>query len=194
MNAQALHSTGAAGQTSTGYRSEEIADRGNMFRFGAFQLIPESRTLLRNDAPVELGGRAFDLLMTLLQSRGEIVSKDTIMREVWPTTTVDESNLRFQMTCLRRAILEERDRIKTVPGRGYLFISDDPCRELRADPGAEQPPIVIIDGSPENRELLYRVLASAGVRVESFASVAAFLGGELTATPGRALRIAGVAV
>jgi DNA-binding winged helix-turn-helix (wHTH) protein len=163
------------------HRQYGLANRHDPIRFGAFEILPAARTLLLRGMPVDLGSRAFDLLMTLVASRGEIVSKDAIMRAVWPTTTVDESNLRFQMTCLRRALRDERVRIKTVPGRGYLFVAERQSSAemplgLKVGPAeADDPPIVIIDGDPQNRERLSRLLAATGARVMSFATVAAFL-------------------
>jgi DNA-binding response OmpR family regulator len=74
---------------------------------------------------VELGSRAFDLLLCLLRSRGKVVSKNDIVAEVWPTTFVEESNLRFQMATLRKALGADGDIIKTIPGRGYLLIEDE---------------------------------------------------------------------
>jgi DNA-binding winged helix-turn-helix (wHTH) protein len=92
--------------------------------------------LLCRGIPVQIGGRAFDLLMTLLRSRGTLLGKDEIIRQVWPETFVDEINLRFQMTMLRKLLGEDRDLIKTVTGRGYLLIDDQDVREeplLRAE-------------------------------------------------------------
>ncbi len=94
------------------------------FSFGPFRLLPGSRTLLHKGQPVECGSRAFDLLHVLLLSRGKLVSKDDIVRHVWPTTCVEESNLRFQMASLRKVLGAYRDLIKTIPGRGYLLASE----------------------------------------------------------------------
>jgi DNA-binding winged helix-turn-helix (wHTH) protein len=94
------------------------------FSFGPFRLLPGSRTLLHSGRPVECGSRAFDLLHILLLSRGNLVTKDDIVRHVWPTTCVEESNLRFQMASLRKVLGPYRDLIKTIPGRGYLLASD----------------------------------------------------------------------
>ena len=102
------------------------------FSFGPFRLLPGSRTLLRDGQPVECGSRAFDLLHVLLLSRGQVVSKDDIVRHVWPTTCVDESNLRFQMASLRKVLGVYRDRIKTIPGRGYLMASQSQATEQAA--------------------------------------------------------------
>jgi hypothetical protein len=80
--------------------------------------------LLRDGAPVPLGSRAFDLLHALLLSRGKVLSTPDIVRSVWPVTTVDECNVRFQVACLRKALGESRDLIKTVPGRGYVLVEE----------------------------------------------------------------------
>jgi len=153
-------------------------------RFGRFEVLPGARTLLFLGSPVEIGGRAFDLLLTLLSAAGQIVPKEHIISKVWPTTTVDESNLRFQMTCLRRILGDESRRIKTIPGRGYIFIEDERACPEAAPPmpwrTSERTPVVIIDSDPQSREHLSRILASAGARVESFATVMAFLTGSET--------------
>jgi DNA-binding winged helix-turn-helix (wHTH) protein len=109
-------------------RVGQLPDRNQPreFSFGPFRLLPGSRTLLREGQPVDCGSRAFDLLHVLLLSRGQVVSKDDIVRHVWPTTCVDESNLRFQMASLRKVLGAYRDAIKTIPGRGYLMASE--CR------------------------------------------------------------------
>lgn len=97
-------------------------------RFGRYRLVPGARLLLRDGAPVELGGRAFDLLHLLISWRGEVVEKEAIVRHVWPTTCVQESNLRFQIAALRRLLGRDNGLIKTIPGRGYLFADEfDPA-------------------------------------------------------------------
>jgi DNA-binding winged helix-turn-helix (wHTH) protein len=93
-------------------------------RFRDFEVRPGDRTLLRRRQPVCIGSRAFDLLVVLLRSRGKIVSKDAIIQYVWPSTIVEESNLRFQVASLRRTLGDDRGLIKSIPGRGYLFASD----------------------------------------------------------------------
>jgi DNA-binding response OmpR family regulator len=86
--------------------------------------LPGARKLFYGGRSVELGSRAFDLLLCLLRSRGRVVSKNEIVAEVWPTTFVEESNLRFQMATLRKALGADSDIIKTIPGRGYLLIEE----------------------------------------------------------------------
>lgn len=96
--------------------------------FRHFTVLPAARALLRRGRPVEIGGRAFDLLLALLRARGAIVGKEEIMRQVWPSTLVDEGNLRFQMAMLRKALGDDRDMIKTVTGRGYLLVDEPRAR------------------------------------------------------------------
>ena len=60
----------------------------------------------------------------LLEARGTLITKDEIMRRVWPSTVVDECNLRVQMSALRKVLGEDREVIKTIPGRGYVFALD----------------------------------------------------------------------
>lgn len=153
-------------------------------RFGRCEALPGARALLRAGRPVEIGSRAFDLLMILLHRRGELVTKDQIVRHVWPTTIVEESNLRFQMASLRRVLGEDRDLIKTVPGRGYLMIADDAppvaliAREPEsADVGRRESAIFIVEENPDLREALSRLLRPFSARVLSFRSLEALRAG-----------------
>jgi TolB-like protein/DNA-binding winged helix-turn-helix (wHTH) protein len=103
--------------------------------FGRFRLLPHRRELRADGVAVELGSRAFDILMVLTEARGALVTKDEIMARVWPDTVVDENNLVVQISALRRALGEDRDFIRTVSGRGYRFIAE--IRSSVADPGGE---------------------------------------------------------
>src|ERR1700741_2205534 len=103
--------------------------------FGRFRLLPHRRELRADGVSVELGSRAFDILMVLTEARGALVTKDEIMVRVWPDTVVDENNLVVQISALRRALGEDRDFIRTVSGRGYRFIAE--IRSSVADPGGE---------------------------------------------------------
>lgn len=94
------------------------------FRFGRWCLVPAARLLLRDGEAVNVGSRAFDLLHFLLSRRGFVVEKAAIVSFVWPNTIVEESNLRFQMAALRKALGEDRFLLKTIPGRGYIFAAD----------------------------------------------------------------------
>lgn len=93
--------------------------------FGSYTLIPERQALWRGDTPVRIGARAFDLLTALVEQAGEIVTKAELIARAWPSTIVDEANLKVNMAALRR-LLESDDSntpyIATVTGRGYRFV------------------------------------------------------------------------
>jgi DNA-binding winged helix-turn-helix (wHTH) protein len=89
--------------------------------FGRFRVSPHRRELLADGQPIKLGGRAFDVLMALIEVRGSALSKNTLMARVWPDRVVDENTLQAQISALRAALGAERELIRTVSGRGYQF-------------------------------------------------------------------------
>src|ERR1700732_4475719 len=92
--------------------------------FGRFSVLPHRRELLAEGRPLELGGRAFDVLMALVEARGSVVGKDALMHRVWPDRIVEENNLQAQISTLRRALGADRDLIRTIAGRGYQFTGE----------------------------------------------------------------------
>jgi DNA-binding winged helix-turn-helix (wHTH) protein/TolB-like protein len=90
------------------------------FAFGPYVLDRPRRRLLRDGAPVALTPKSFDLLALLVEYQGQVVPKETLMSRLWPDTAVEESNLAFQISALRKALGEGR-YIVTLPGRGYQF-------------------------------------------------------------------------
>jgi DNA-binding winged helix-turn-helix (wHTH) protein len=90
--------------------------------FGRWRLSPASRRLLADGTPVALGGRAFNVLLALIEAQGEIVTKDALMRRVWPGVIIEENNLHAQICSLRKALGRDADLlITTIPRRGYCF-------------------------------------------------------------------------
>jgi predicted ATPase/DNA-binding winged helix-turn-helix (wHTH) protein len=92
--------------------------------FGRFLLMPHRRELLADGRPVKLGGRAFDVLMALIEAHGAVVSKKALMARVWPDRIVEENNLQWQISALRAAFGEDRNLIRTLSGRGYQFTAE----------------------------------------------------------------------
>src|ERR1700761_9242511 len=92
--------------------------------FGRFQVLPQRRELLADGQPVSFGGRAFDLLMALIEARGAVVTRDALMARVWPDRVVGENALQVQISALRGALGAERELIRTVSGRGYQFTGE----------------------------------------------------------------------
>jgi DNA-binding winged helix-turn-helix (wHTH) protein len=80
------------------------------------------RRLLADGVPVELGTRAFDLLLVLLEADGARVTKQELLNRVWPSIVVSEENLKVHVSVLRKALGADRDLIHTEFGRGYRFI------------------------------------------------------------------------
>jgi eukaryotic-like serine/threonine-protein kinase len=96
----------------------------HLLEFGPFRIDPEQRLLLRDEQPIPLSPKAFDLLLVLTQRDGQVVVKDDLMKLLWPDTFVEESNLAQHIFQLRKALGERAQDsayIVTVPGRGYRF-------------------------------------------------------------------------
>jgi DNA-binding winged helix-turn-helix (wHTH) protein len=89
--------------------------------FGRFRVLLRQRQLVTDSGPIELGTRALDLLLVLLEADGSLVTKDELMSRVWPDIIVAEENLKVQISALRRVLGEDRDFIRTEFGRGYRF-------------------------------------------------------------------------
>jgi DNA-binding winged helix-turn-helix (wHTH) protein/TolB-like protein/Tfp pilus assembly protein PilF len=103
------------------------AQNGHFFEFGPFRLDAEERVLWRDGQPVPLTAKAFETLLVLVEHRGHIVGKEELLREVWPDSFVEEGNLSFNVSLLRKALGEDAHRpqfIETVARRGYRFIAD----------------------------------------------------------------------
>ena len=97
-----------------------------MASFGPFRLFPAERLLERNGVPVEVGGRALDILLTLVRHAGEVVGKTDLLALVWPDTVVVESSLRVHVANLRKALGDGEDGaryVTNVAGRGYCFVA-----------------------------------------------------------------------
>ncbi|HEY2662068.1 MAG TPA: winged helix-turn-helix domain-containing protein [Caulobacteraceae bacterium] len=120
---------------------------GRAILFGPFRLHTEQRLLLEGDSPVRLGSRAFDILAALVERAGEVVDKDQLIARAWPQTFVEDSNLKIQMSALRRALGDGQvghRYIVTVPGRGYNFVApvrrDETLRDASAPPAPSTTP------------------------------------------------------
>jgi len=96
------------------------------YLFGPFRFIPARRTLHCGDVPQRLGSRAFDILAILVERPSEPVSKRELINRVWPTTIVEDGNLKVHVAALRRTLGEFEqgsNYIATIIGRGYCFVA-----------------------------------------------------------------------
>ena len=119
------------------------------FSFGSFRLLRDQRLLLDGETPVRLGARAFEILATLVERPGVVVTKDELFARVWPKQFVEEGNLKFHVATLRKALRDGQGAryISNVPGRGYCFVA--PVESLEA----KVPAVVATNPATELRRL-----------------------------------------
>src|ERR1700722_5487357 len=89
----------------------------DLIRLGTFDLFPSERLLCAGGKPVELGSRAFDVLLVLVEYHGRLVTKATMLEQVWPRLVVDENNIPTQIASLRRIL--GVGAIRTAQGYGH---------------------------------------------------------------------------
>ena len=87
--------------------------------FERYVIRPSQRDVLVDGTSVRLGGRAFDVLITLVERRDRVVSKHELLDLVWPGMIVEENNLQVHISTLRKLLGPQV--IATIPGRGYRF-------------------------------------------------------------------------
>jgi DNA-binding winged helix-turn-helix (wHTH) protein len=93
-----------------------------MIRIGTLQVDFQHREIRKDGATLKIGARAFEILEALCNANGALVSKDEIMRHVWPGTVVEENNLAVHVATLRKLLGDDRELIRTVQGRGYRLL------------------------------------------------------------------------
>src|ERR1700729_3141495 len=106
-----------------------------LYEFGPFRVDAARETLLRAGEPVPLTPKTFQILLVLVRHGKEIVTKDDLMKTVWPDTFVEEANLSRNIFMLRKALGEtaqDHRYIVTVPGRGYRL-----AEQVHLVPGQE---------------------------------------------------------
>jgi len=130
---------------------DSTTERAASVAFGRFRVVPHRRELLADGRPIRLGGRAFDVLIALIEARGAVVGKDALMARVWPDQVIADNSLQSQISALRNALGSDRGLIRTVSGRGYQFTGDirvlaasldEPAgtEAATAEPDSELPP------------------------------------------------------
>ncbi len=99
----------------------------HFYEFGRFRIRTGERVLLRDHEPVPLTPKVFDILLALVESSGEVISKEGLMKKVWPDSFVEEGNLTQNISLLRKALGQGQNGhqyIETVARRGYRFVAD----------------------------------------------------------------------
>jgi TolB-like protein/DNA-binding winged helix-turn-helix (wHTH) protein/Tfp pilus assembly protein PilF len=106
----------------------------HIYEFGSFRLNIRAKLFLKENKPVPLNPKTFELLAMLVQRSGHLVEKEELLRELWPDSFVEESNLTQNIYLLRKALGEDTHGhvyIKTVPRHGYRFVAE--VREVQDD-------------------------------------------------------------
>jgi DNA-binding winged helix-turn-helix (wHTH) protein/TolB-like protein/Tfp pilus assembly protein PilF len=124
-----------------------MSEGPSTYIFDDFHLDALRRILTRSDgSAVDITPKAVDILCTLVENAGAVVSKDELIQRVWPDSFVEEANLSHHIFKLRKALGETPDHklIETVSKRGYRFVglienNSDPLPEIHLSGGNEQP-------------------------------------------------------
>jgi DNA-binding winged helix-turn-helix (wHTH) protein/Tfp pilus assembly protein PilF len=118
-----------------------LLNANELLRFDEYGLDLRKRVLTRQDAPITLTPKAFDVLAYLVLNPGRVVPKEELLKAVWSGSFVEEGNLPKYISLLRRALGEKSDLIVTIPGRGYQFTA----QVFRGEAGAD----IAVDDTPE---------------------------------------------
>jgi DNA-binding winged helix-turn-helix (wHTH) protein/Flp pilus assembly protein TadD len=172
------------------------------YRFDHFRLdLAKQRLCGAGGSPLPVSGRAYDVLLYLVENRDRVVTKDELLKAVWPRTFVEENNLNQAVSSLRRALGDSREAprlILTVAGRGYRFIGDAQPEIAGAAVRATEPavppksvavlPFLPLVGASGDQALelgmadtlINRLSALPGVAVSPLSSVRRFAGIEVS--------------
>ncbi len=146
------------------------------YRFSGFRVDAVRRLLFGADGePIPLKPRVFDTLLYLVEHRGELLDKRTLLEAIWPNVVVEENNLNQAISTLRRVLGETRDEhrfIVTEPGRGYRFVAS-----------VEPVPAVTTEPSPARAETAVPMAAGGSVPATPLTSP-----GATRASPSGAVR------
>src|SRR5271163_4481887 len=95
-----------------------------VYEFGPFRMDPDKQVLLRDGQLIAVTPRAFETLLVLVRRGRDVVTKEQLLKEIWPDSFVEEANLSQHIFRLRKALgdtLDGERYIVTLPGRGYRF-------------------------------------------------------------------------
>jgi DNA-binding winged helix-turn-helix (wHTH) protein/TolB-like protein/Flp pilus assembly protein TadD len=151
-----------------------------LYEFDKFVLNPAEHSLQCDGKAVPLTPKSFEILVTLIARNGKLVTKDELMKKIWPDSFVEEANLTVNVSALRKALgdtPEHQQYIETVPKLGYRFIA--PVKEVRngMSPTEEgtAPTEVFAQGSPQTKQPATVLAAPTSTRANMAFRVAASL-------------------
>jgi Tol biopolymer transport system component/DNA-binding winged helix-turn-helix (wHTH) protein len=142
------------------------------YRFGDFVLLVDQRILMRSGHRVHLTPRLFHLLQILVENRGRLVTKETLLSEIWKDSFVEEGNLNSTVSRLRKILGETPDQklfIETVPRVGYRFLAD--VEAVSSDVPLTS---TVVPQTRRSATRRWLILAIAGLAIISILSIVAY--------------------
>src|SRR5712672_554823 len=97
-------------------------DRRLVYELDEWEVDLARRELRARGVPVPIGGRAFEIIEVLVQSAGELVTKNDLSARIWPGAIVEHNTLQFHISAIRKALGSDRGILKTASGRGYRLL------------------------------------------------------------------------
>lgn len=122
-----------------------------VYEFGDFEFVAADRILTRHGTRVSLTPKAIDTLAMLVNARGRLLTKDELLKGVWPDTFVEENSLTRNISVLRKALggdASDQQFIETVPKSGYRFSAPLRARSTPSAPtDRKRSPRLILAGA-----------------------------------------------
>jgi Tol biopolymer transport system component/DNA-binding winged helix-turn-helix (wHTH) protein len=148
-----------------------------LYTFGSYRLDAASRVLTRSGAVVTLAPKTFDLLVLMAESGGRLISKRELMETLWNGTFVEEANLSFQMSSLRKALGQEANTwIEAVPKHGYRFTAPVERSAVRENSHPDVVPAPSVERAvPRRTRSRTRLIAGAAAALFVVIGVASWL-------------------
>jgi serine/threonine-protein kinase len=173
---------------------------GDSYEFGPYRFDPRKHVLWRGSDLVRLPPKAADILLALLEQHGDVVSKEELLRRVWPETFVEEANLSVNVSALRKALGDQPDGqpwIETVPRRGYRFAMKPAVAPRPAPPAVAVLPFRVMGPDPIEEylavgmtdALIARLARSGSLLVRPTRSVLRYAGAVDLHEAGRELQV-----
>ncbi len=141
--------------------------RAPVYELDGWEVDLDLGELRARGVPVPLGSRAFQIFVVLVQSAGELVTKDELMARVWPGGIVEDNKLQVHISAIRKALGADRGKLKTSFGRGYRLMGDWTIRKDRPPASAVIPDLSRVPVQP----FLNNVPAAASELINRTAAV-----------------------
>jgi TolB-like protein/DNA-binding winged helix-turn-helix (wHTH) protein/tetratricopeptide (TPR) repeat protein len=148
-----------------------------VYEFGDFRLDPRHRVLVRLDGRrIDMTAKAFDALLYLVERAGTVVTRDELMKSLWPRTVVEDNGLTKLIAAVRRAV-GPPECIMTLQGRGYQFVADVRIAQEHANAADVESPKESLPSATSNATRPSWTSATAARWFAAVALVAASIGG-----------------